>query len=672
MPAILLTLVVLFLLTIIFEWGMDITGLRSGGIREPLGVVNGREITYQEFSQLLDQEIENYRQRTGSEPSDEVIDRLRDQVWDQLVNRILVEQEIEKLGIKVTDEEIIDWVLNSPETLPEPVKRNFVDSTGQIDRALLQRALQATSPQARQFWIEVEKFLRGQKLTEKLQSRLMSTIRVTEGEIRERFEQQNIKYHIKYISLDPNRFAGKDIEPTEEEMIEYYKAHQDEFRLKERRKLKYVVFSDAPSYEDTMAVMEELNRLKERALEGEDFLELVEEYSEKQFTDVYFKHGELLPDLENAIWDGKKGDIIGPIRASDGLHLVKIIDEREGDEEFVRASHILIRIGRDTSTAYEVANDIIEAIKKGGNFAELARQFSTDPGSAQRGGDLGWFGRGRMVKEFEEACFNARPGDIVGPVLTQFGLHIIKVTGRDNRELKIADIKMSVSASSETIESQRKRAEDFSHIVRGSEFEDEAKALGLKVRLTPPFTKDSPIPGIGTNRAISKWTFESKLGDVSPVFKIKEGFAVFVLSEINEARIRSFDEVKLKSLMAKLSPGDSLDSIVKFDSTLQVMEAKDINLIGTIPRIGRDENLLGKLLNMKSGEIAGPVKGNTYVFLVQLVSKTEFDSTAYKTQRDVIKEQILNEKRSTVFFSWLENLRKKADIEDNRYLYFGY
>ncbi|CUT07182.1 peptidyl-prolyl cis-trans isomerase D [Candidatus Kryptonium thompsonii] len=691
LPAILLSLVILFLLTIVLDWGMDITGRhrRNGFAREPIGIVNGEEITYQEFNQALEFEIENFKQRTGNDPDDFMLEQLRNQVWEQLVTRKLIEQEIKKLNLTVTDEEITDWVLNSPETLPEPVKRNFVDSTGKIDRVLLERALKSTTPQARQFWIEVEKFLKAQKLTEKLQSRLLASVLVSEGEIRERFEKQNTRYEIKYVSLDPNRFSKEISEPTEDEIKEYYRNHQDEFRIQETRRLKYVLFSDMPSQEDTASVLRELENFKQQAMQGADFVELVKNYSEAPFSDVFFKHGELLPEIENEIWNKKVGEIVGPLKASDGIHLIKILDERKGSDTFVRASHILVPIGRDTAESYNLAKDILNLAKKGEDFAKLAATFSVDQVTATKGGDLGWFGKGRMVKEFEEACFKAKPGEIVGPVRTQYGLHIIKVIAKDNRELKIADIKLGVRASSETIESQRKRAEDFSHTVSGKKFVQEASALGLDIKTTPPFTKDSPIPGIGFNKTISDWAFSNKLGSVSPVFKIRGGFAVFTISEIKEAGIRPLEEVReaikvrvrreklkdkaynyLESLRTKLNKNEGLESITKLDSTLEVKTASGFTLSGGIPGIGTDENVLGKLIDMKPNEISQTIKGNSFVYLIQLVNKTPFDSSAYKSQHETLKQQIYNEKKNTLFFSWIDNLKKNAKIVDNRSLYF--
>lgn len=691
LPAILLSLVFLFLLTIVLDWGMDITGRHqeAGSYREPIGKINGEEISYQEFSQALELEIENYKQRTGNDPDEFILEQLRNQVWEQIVVRKLIEQEIKKLGITVTDEEITNWVLNSPETLPDVVKRNFVDSLGNIDRTLLERALKSTTPQAKQFWIEVEKFLKSQKLTEKLQSRLLASIRVSEGEIKERFEKQNTKYEIKYVLLDPNKFAKEVSEPSEDEIREYYRTHQDEFRLQETRRLKYVVFSDAPSSEDSTAVLRELENFKQQALQGADFIELVKNYSETPYSDVFFKHGELLPEIENEIWDKKVNDIVGPLKLSDGFHLIKIIDERKGSDVFVRASHILIPLSGDTAGSYKLAREILDLAKKGEDFAKLAATFSADQVTARRGGDLGWFGKGRMVKEFEEACFKAKPGEIVGPVRTIYGLHIIKVTAKDNRELKIADLKLSVKASSETIESQRKRAEDFSHTVSGKNFVKEASSLGLEVKTIPPFTKDSPIPGIGFNKTISDWAFSNKVGSVSPVFKIRGGFAVFTISEIKESGIRPLEEVReaikarirreklkdkaieyLANLRKKLNDSEGLDAIVKFDSTLEVKTASGFTLSSGIPGIGSDENVLGKLLNLKPNQISQPIKGYSFVYLIQLLNKTPFDSSAYKSQREILKEQILNEKRNTLFFAWLDNLKKNAKIVDNRSLYF--
>ncbi|HQT91886.1 MAG TPA: SurA N-terminal domain-containing protein, partial [Candidatus Kryptobacter bacterium] len=134
MPAILIGLAVLFILMIVFEWGMDITGRQgnqyTGNI---VGKVNGQEITYQEFEKDLQNSVDQYKTATKQDPDDKTMGELRDQVWQGLVNQILVDQAARRLGIFVTDQEIVNWVTQNPETLPDAIKRNFEDSTGQIN-----------------------------------------------------------------------------------------------------------------------------------------------------------------------------------------------------------------------------------------------------------------------------------------------------------------------------------------------------------------------------------------------------------------------------------------------------------------------------------------------------------------------------------------------------------
>ena len=138
----------------------------------------------------------------------------------------------------------------------------------------------------------------------------------------------------------------------------------------------------------------------------------------------------------------RQGDLVGPILDAQGLHLFKVLGERKSDKEYIRASHILLPLGQgaDSGAVKQLAQTIAREAKSGKDFAGLAREYSKDPGSAQNGGDLGWFTKGRMVPAFEGPAFKAKVGEIVGPVRTPYGMHIIKVTGRDSRELKLANI----------------------------------------------------------------------------------------------------------------------------------------------------------------------------------------------------------------------------------------
>ena len=689
MPAILVGLAVLFVAMIVFEWGMNITG-RQGRQYESniVGKVNGQEITYPEFEKVYQNAVDNYKASTKQDPNDQAIAQLRNQVWDGLVNQILIKQAAKRLGIIVTDQEIVDWVTNSPETLPDVIRKNFEDSTGQVNRQILQAALASNRPEVQQFWKNVQDYLKEQLLQDKLTSRLYSAVRIPEGELRMQFAQQNEKLNTGYVLFQPALlYPDSGIHVTESEMRDYYSAHQEDYRTQSTRRLKFILLPLRPSAGDSSDVQSEINRVASLARSGTDFLELVKEYSETPYEDKFISHGQLEPSVETKAFSGKKGDIIGPFVASDGYHLIKIMDEQNGKNEYIHAAHILIHVppGPDSTAAYKLADNILKQARSGADFAALAKQYSQDPGSAQLGGDLGWFGKGMMVKPFEDAAFKARVGQVVGPVRTQFGLHIIKVLGKDSRELKIADIKMSIKVSQQTKDDLKQRAEDFIYLAKQDGFDKAANTADVNVNQTPAFTKGKIIPGLGNYEDVVKWAFDGKLGDISEVMTLNQGYAVFMISEIKDASVTPFDQVafQIKNLLTrkkqfdmaqtyanqlrqKLSPSDSLSKLPQFDSRLRYSVTGPFSPATFVPGVGRDFNFMAEAAKLNVGQISQAVKGNMGVFIIQLLSKTPFDTTAYKIQRMTMMQQLMQQEKSNVITNWLQGLKEKASIEDNR------
>lgn len=683
MPTILLLLVFAFIAMIVFEWGMDYLGLKTQS-STVLGAINGKKIYYAEFADLVRAASESQKARTGKEPEEEDLRAIREQVWNQVVTQAIVGEEIDRFGIMATDEEILDWVRgDSP---PEFLVRQFRDSTGAFNRAAYEQAL--ADPRNSQIWVQVEQALRQQRKQEKLQSLLFASVRVTEGEIQQRFIDQNTRIQAEYAFFDPNRLVADSlVEVGEKELRRYYDEHQADYRVAATRKLKYVLFSDSPSKSDSQTVYDELLELKRQALAGADFLDLLNTYSEIPLSDAYFKHAELSFAKETAVFDAKVGGIIGPVADFDGYHLMKVFADRQGKDQFIRASHILLRLeaGKDSSEAWKLARELKKSLAAGDEFSSLAAVYSKDPGSAARGGDLGWFGKGRMVKEFEEAAFRAKVGQVVGPVKTQFGLHIIKVTGRSKREVKIADIYLSVKASPQTRNDAYEDAADFSYVARKGEFENEAKLSKYAVRETQPFPKGGVVPGIGLNEAVSTFAFENDLGDISEPMQVQGGYAVLMIAEKNDEGIRPFEEVKeairprllrekkmekagqmAKELHSTLTPKDSLSAIKQAMTTVVVEKTPSFAPNTSIGGIGRDNAFVGVCLGLEAGKISKPFEGVRGYYIVRLLSKTEFDSTTYNAQHDILRDQILSEKKTRFLTEWVEGLKKKADIEDYR------
>jgi peptidyl-prolyl cis-trans isomerase D len=700
MPVILFGLLIAFLITIVFEWGMDYLGIR-GGQGDVVGKINGKKITYKEFSELIKNMSDNQKSQSGTEPDENQLVQIREQVWQNFVTQYLVEEEIGRMGIKVSDQELIDWVRG--DNPPEDLKRNFVDSTGQFRRDIYDQFLanpnqfvrdpQGSDPEFGSKWLAgYEKNLRQRRTQEKLQSLILASVRVPDGEVRQRFVDQNEKFAAKYALFDANTLVKDDeVALTDADLKRYYEENIDQYKRDASRKLNYVLFLEKPSAEDSTSRWKDIQEAATKARSGVDFLQLVYTYADRPDSGAYFRHGELSPQVETELFATSTGAIVGPVVEGDQLRLFKVLEEKKSDQEYVHAGHILFSLdpSGDSNKVKSQVQSVLKEARDGKNFAELARKYSKDPGSAQRGGDLGWFGKGRMAPEFEKAAFAAKVGQVVGPVRTPYGFHIIKVLGRDARELKVANITLKIAPSSQTKNTLFERTKDFAYNARETEFTKEAQQMGFEVKQTEVLETGGVIPGVGVNPGVSRWAFNEKLGSVSEPFTIPSGYAVFSIAEVRDAGVRPFDEVKesvrplalrekkvektkLQATTAreKLQQGEGVEKLAQLTPGVQVQETGSFTLGGSIPGVGRDQNFLGAVASLQPGQVSPAVQSMRGAYVIQLVSASGFDSTAYAGQRESLRTRLLQEKRNRYLSDWLAKLKEKADIEDNRDLFF--
>ncbi len=678
-------LAVFFIAYMVLDWGMDLTGRKGrNGNQELVGEVNGKEIDYREFSEAVRRTLDSQKKQTGTDADNETERQARTQVWNQMVDQILFDQEIKRLGITVTNQEIIDWV-QGPNP-PEMLVNQFKDSTGVFRRDAYYAAMR--DPQNKQAWIQVEEVLRQQRLQEKLQSLLLASVRVTEPEIRERFLDKYQMMDAQFVLFDVNRMVPDSLATyTEGDLKDYYNSHQEDYTVKASRRLKYVSFKQTASADDTAAVLNDMKHLKDQVKSGMDFMDLAKTYSDNPVTEAFFKHSEMSKIKDDAVFASKKGEIAGPFLDSDGYHLIKILDERQGTTEFVRASHILLNLvqGPDSIKVLQKAKDIAREARSGVDFADLARKNSQDFGAANSGGDLGWGSKGTWVKPFEEAAFRTKVGGIVGPVRTPFGWHVIKVTGRDKREVKIADLVEKIKASNKTSDDAFSQAQDFTILSKDEGFEKSAELSHVQVLETPPFSKGSFVPGVGMNDAVVSFAFSKKLGAISDPISISNGIAVFRISEVREDGIHPFDEVKasirvpvmrekklavikkqVDQFYASLTPASDLITAAASLQNVTAMRTGPFSPSGAVTGIGHDPKFVGEALALNQNEISKPFDGSRGYYIIKIMSKTAMDTARYSAEQNTLHDQILQEKKSRMISDWLTALRAKADIVDDR------
>lgn len=688
MPVILIGLVVVFLITIIFDWGMGYLGLDTGRQNPVIGEINGKEITYLEFNQLVERARENQKAQSGQDIEDDQFETFRQQVWDAYVTQILIEQQIDKWGIKVTDDEIRDIILG--EEPPEFLKRNFIDSLGNFNRSIYEQALM--DPRNREALVQAEDAVKQQQLQEKLQSFIQASIIIPENDIKRKFQEQTLSADAKFVLFDPNSIPDDQAKVTDEDLKNYYNKNLDLYKIEAQRKLKYVMFREAATKSDSESIFKSLKSIAEEAKKDTDFASILKIYSAKPYQEKAVTHGSLPKEGEKILYSGKVGEVVGPVPTYEGYSVYKIVKDSSSQDEYVQASHILINFGADTSLAQKKINELLSELRGGADFAKVAKDYSQDQMSAVQGGDLGWFGKGMMVPEFEKAAFNAKIGDLVGPIKTNYGFHIIKVSNRSRRVIIAAEINIPVKVSAQTREEIYNSANDLVYIVnKGSDFEKEAELMKYPIQETTPFNEKSEfVPGIGMHKAIVQFAFDNKLGTVSDVFRISNGYVVVKVSEVIHAGVKRFDEVKeglkptvlrekkmdmmkkkAEGMRNKIPSGEGLEFLTSIDQNLVTTQTGSFNYGQSVGEgVGRDFNFNYAAFSMKPDQISQPVKGNRGYYLIQLVSKSDFDTTAYSVQKNILRTQIFQEKRSQMFNNWLSELKKNSKIEDYRYKYY--
>ena len=350
---------------------------------------------------------------------------------------------------------------------------------------------------------------------------------------------------------------------------------------------------------------------------------------------------------------------------------------------------------QDSTNNTYLVNDILERAKSGDSFADLASEYTKDPSGQDNGGDLGWFGKGQMVKPFEEAAFKASKGQIVGPVESRFGSHIIKVRDKkseDGKEQVLAShILLKTEVSPTTLSDLRRAATLFSYDAQDSGFAVAANGQGLTLNTQDNLDRSSSrIRGLGSLRAGVRFAFNKPVESVSEVLENDQYYAVFHIDSTIEAGYRDFNTVKSQLLMKvkkekqKSVSRDMIDELVidlnANDQSLQALmekqkrydnvkdESKTINEGFT--SISKGNFITGALLSASKNDLLGPVETNRGWALIQVKDISPIDSTEYEVQKETLRSSMLTRKQSQNLQTWLNDLKDNAEIIDNRNYFY--
>jgi parvulin-like peptidyl-prolyl isomerase len=339
------------------------------------------------------------------------------------------------------------------------------------------------------------------------------------------------------------------------------------------------------------------------------------------------------------------------------------------------------------------AEAVAAELREGADFSKTAQERSDDSGTASKGGDLGWFGQGQMVKPFEKAAFALKTGQISDPVRTPYGWHIIKLVARKKEggeeKIRASHILFKIEPSQKTIESLRKEIAAFISDADEEGFKIAAKARGLEIKDTAFFSKDGYIPGIGRARSLSDFAFKSQPGAISPFYENRTGFWILHLQEKKKAGIRPLEEVtadirrnleeeqrremaneKLEKATSELKKGVSLEDVAKSVS-LEVKTAGPFSRSEYLPDIGTKNQFVSTAFRLQPGETSGIVSTERGYYIIKVLEKQYIDEENFQVQKDEIRKKLLSQRQYEAYTTWLANLKQKAQIVDNRHYFYG-
>lgn len=622
--------IAIFVVFVFVDWGMGST--RSGGGADFAALVGGSRVTEAEFRREYLQTEDRYRQMYGQSYSPELARamNLPSQVLNSLVDRRLLRAEAARLGLSVTDEEVTARILRMRDGQGNLL---FVKDGAFVGEAMYRRMLASASLSPESF----EADTREQALLEKLNRFVTESAFVGEDELKADFEGRTVKAKVAYALVPAPALSPESVSDAEAEAL--YKKDPSAYQLPERRKGKYLLVETA--------------QLRAESARKVTDADIAAEYQKN--LDSY----------------------------------------RKGEE--VTARHILYKSDgtpAQDAAARAKAEAAVKKLKGGADFAALAKAESEDPGSKESGGELGSFGRGRMVKEFEEAAFGANVGEVVGPVKTPFGFHVLKVSGKSTERVQpLFEVSATIRAQLE----EQRAADEARRLAR--ELADRVVALGKKPsdddlrKLTRPgvtFNEtellargDAPA-GIGPNQAFMQLLFELPVGEVSEPVATARGEAILKPVEVKAAGPAAFADVKARvkadlvkqkqqetamaAARAAMTPGASVEDVAKA-AGVKVETPDAFPKAGPVPGLGASKGLLDAVFASAAGETKGPVwVADRGAAVFRVVELTPFDADAYAKQKAQSLERLRQQKAGRLFQALVQRLRADTKIEVNREL----
>ena len=674
--------------------------------RQQIGEILGEKISVQDYQKLIDeyQSAIKFTMQRDNLTEDE-LNQVKDQVWQQLVNNRVLEADAKKVGLTVTEQELSN-VLNDG-TNPMLAQTPFVNQqTGRFDINALQQFLDgynkakaSNSPQLEQmqtiydYWLFVEKNLRTQLLGQKYQALLASCVLSNKAEAKMAFKDNNEESDIQLASLAYSTIKDADVKVTDEDLKAKYEELKPAFRQNtETRDIKFVDYQIKASASDRNAIVKEMNELQKQLATATDpslvisksgsmipYLGLpVSSKAYQQYPDIASKIDSLAVGT-TGVTENKQDNTLNIIRVMSKAQLPDSVQFRQ------------IQVAANTpEEAHAKADSIQKALAGGADFVAIAKRYGQT-------GEKVWF-TGQQYeaapsmsednRTYIEALLNGEVNAIQNVALTQ-GNIILQVVDKKAMKTKTtaAIIKKLIDFSKATrSDAYNKFSEFVAKSATVADLEKNASKYGYHVQsLNDVSTSEHYVAGVHGTRDALKWLFDAKQGDVSPLYECGDNdhLMVIVLSAIHPKGYRSWYDPQVKEILKreviKDKKAEKLMAKLKGVNSIAAAQAKGAK-VSTVSQItfaapafvqatgSAEPALSGAVAATAAGKFSkNPVKGNAGVYVFQVVKKALRAGSKYN---EAMAMQQAAQQNMQFLSNFMQDLILKANVVDNRYLFF--
>jgi peptidyl-prolyl cis-trans isomerase D len=657
-----------------------------------IGQIAGEEVSYQEFQTRLESLMEIYKMSGRNNIDEATAESLREQIWQQMVREKILDPQYEDLGIGVTNEEVDGLVLGNN---PHPVVQQlFTDpQTGMFNKSFLVNFLKQTEVDeaARRYWLFFEDEIVNDRLNTKYNTLVSKGLYVTskQAEYDQLLSSNNVDF--SYIMKNFASIADTTVNVTRGDLQAYYEDHKELYKRTALRDIEYVSYEVVPSEVDTRQAEEWINKTKAEFREAANPVEFINLTADTRHIGFYVPLSDVPENLQPFVKLEDRDSVFGPYQEDGSYKLARLIDAANRPDS-VHARHILLspNQSRTLEDVRKLADSLARLIRNGAPFEAMAFANSDDQGSAQLGGDLGWFQEGMMVIPFNDASFTGNKGEIV-TAETTFGIHIIQIVDRSKltRKYNVGILDRKILPGSATTQRIYNEASMFAG--NNDTYEEFNKAVeeqglvkGVASDVSP---QQKTLPGLENPRFLIMSLFQAEEDKIildnnqQAVFEIDNKYVVAYCTRVQEEGIAELEDVENDVRFAvikekksqiisddfnRIKEGKTLDQLAQ-EMNLPVQEATGVNFRSySVQGVGTEPALIAAASAGEQGVVEGPVSGINGVFMFTANNIT----TSGEEDMKVLQDRLRTSYQMRGMYEAYEALRRKAQIEDKRYKFY--